>query len=224
MKKFDGVLKRVRALEEKKGIKYAKPDGKLFKTLKVFYIIAFAYTMAINLLFVLAMFVKVEAELATMSDVFNYILSVSVCSVLIIAGLVFSKFKLHLTAGLLSVMPSVFLIPVYAIPLREDINGILGLKYSFYYKHGIPLFLMILFMSWMTVIAKRAEVKTDRMYKKVTENLFKMYAVAEGEAENLSEEQWDEFLRNYNPDDYATHAVIAQKESETEEAELSDEG
>lgn len=39
MKKFDGVLKRVRMLEEKNGISYAKPEGKLYKTLKVLYIL-----------------------------------------------------------------------------------------------------------------------------------------------------------------------------------------
>lgn len=216
MKKFYGVLKRVRELEEKKGIKYAKPDGKLYKTFKVFYIIAFAYTMAINLLFVLAMLIKVDAGLAVMSDVFNYILSVSVCSVLIIAGLVLLKFKLNLTAGIISILSEVFLIPVYAIPLKADFGGILGLKYSFYYKHGIPLLLMIIFFTGMTIIAKRAEYKTDKMYKKVTENLFGIYAIAEGEAENLSEEQWDEFLRNYDPDDYESHATIAVKEEITE--------
>ena len=217
MKKFDGVLKRVRMLEEKNGIKYADTEGKLYKTLKFFYILAFAYTIAINLLFVLAMIIKVDAGLAEKSDVFNYILSVSVCSLLIIAGLILRKCKLNLSAGIISVLPEIFLIPVYAIPLRADFEGFLGLKYSFYWKHGVPLFLMIILMSWMTVIAVRANIKTDRMYKKVTENLFNMYTVAEGDAENLSEEQWSEFLENYNPDNYESHAVIASKE-ETDEA------
>ena len=218
MKKFDGVLKRVRMLEEKNGISYAKPEGKLYKTLSVLYTIVLVYTMAINLLFVLAMFVQVDAQMAKMSDVFNYILSVSVCSVLIIGGRIFSKFKKYLTAGIMSVVPSIFLIPVYAIPLRADFEGFLGLKYSFYWKHGVPLLLMIIFMVGMTVIALRAQIKTDRMYKKVTENLFSMYTVAEGDAENLSEEQWAEFLETYNPDDYKSHAVIAAKE-ETEDTE-----
>lgn len=164
------------------------------------------------------MWVKVDAGIAETGDVFNYVLSVSVCSVLIIAGLVFSNLKFYLTAGLMSVLPSVFLMPVYAVLLREDFEGILGLKYSFYYKHAVPLFLMVIFMVWLTVIAKRAEIKTDRMYKKVTENLFSMYTVAEGDAENLSEEQWAEFLETYNPDDYKSHAVIAAKE-ETEDTE-----
>lgn len=219
MKKFEGVLKRVRALEEKNGIKYAKPDGKLYKTLKVLYVLVFSYTMAINTLFLLGMWLNIDAGISKLSDIFNYLLSVSVCSVLIIAGLVFSNLRFYLTAGLLSVLPSVFLMPVYAVLLKEDFGGILGLKYSFYYKHGIPLALMIIFMVSMTVIAKRAEIKTDRMYKKVTENLFGMYTIAEGDAENLSEEQWAEFLENYNPDNYSRHSLIYAKEDVSEETE-----
>ncbi len=224
MKKFEGVLKRVRALEEKNGIRYSKPDGKLYKTLKVLYVLVFSYTMVINTLFLLGMWLNVDAGIAKLSDVFNYLLSVLICSVLIIAGLVFSNLRFYLTAGLMSTLPSVFLMPVYAVLLREDFGGILGLKYSFYYKHGIPLALMILFMVWITVIAKRAEIKTDRMYKKVTENLFGMYTVAEGDAENLSEEQWAEFLEKYNPDDYQRHSVISAKEEITEEADTDNEG
>ena len=34
MNMYEGVLNRVRQIEEKNGIKYAKTDGKLFKTLK----------------------------------------------------------------------------------------------------------------------------------------------------------------------------------------------
>ena len=52
MKMQESVLRRVRAVEEKNGIKYAKTDGKLYKTLRVFYIIIFAYTMVINLLYI----------------------------------------------------------------------------------------------------------------------------------------------------------------------------
>ena len=39
MKLQQNILNRVRQVEEKRGIVYAKTDGKLYKTLKVFYII-----------------------------------------------------------------------------------------------------------------------------------------------------------------------------------------
>ena len=52
MKMQESVLKRVRMIEEKHGITYAKTDGKLYKALRVSYTLLFIYTMGINLLFV----------------------------------------------------------------------------------------------------------------------------------------------------------------------------
>ena len=39
MKKYEGVLKRVREIEFKRGITYAKTDGKLYKGSKVLFIL-----------------------------------------------------------------------------------------------------------------------------------------------------------------------------------------
>ena len=80
---------------------------------------------------------------------------------------------------------------------------------------------MILLMVWMTVIAQRAKIKTDRMYKKVTENLFNMYKVTDDESENISEEQWNDFLQNYNPDEYKGQIVreITEEKAENNEGQ-----
>ena len=39
MKMYDSVLQRVKILEEKNGIKYANTDGKLYKALKIIFIV-----------------------------------------------------------------------------------------------------------------------------------------------------------------------------------------
>ena len=202
MKKLDGVLRRVRALEEKRGIAYAKPEGKLYKTLRVLYTLVYIYGMGINLLFIAAMSLKLDAGGVATKDVLNSIITVSVCSFLSIVGFILMYCKVYLTAGILSVVPLIFTIPLFAGAMEESIDGILGYRYSFYWRHFLPVLVLTLLMLWMTIIAKRAQIKTDRMYKKVTENLFNMYKLSEGEAENISEEQWESFLTNYNPDDY----------------------
>lgn len=219
MKKFDGVLKRVRALEEKNGIKYAKPEGKLYKTLRVLYTLVYIYGMGINLLFIAAMSLMLSSDMATVNDALNSLVTVSVCSLLSIAGFVLMYCKIYLTAGILSIAPLIFTIPVFAVAMEESIEGILGYRYSFYWRHFLPVLVLTIFMVWMTVIAKRAQIKTDRMYKKVTENLFNMYKLSEGEAENISEEQWDEFLTNYNPDEYKGQFVKQMADKEAEENE-----
>ena len=197
MKKYDGVLKRVRAIEEKRGIKYANTDGKLYSTLKVLCILAAIWGMATNLLFVLG-HILMYAGTENMSGVVDRIVTVSICTVLIIASLILNKFKIYIISAVLNLLSAVFLILQFANLLTDDF-GFLGIKTTYYFRHFIPLALMSIFIVWMTAIAVRAKVRTDRMYKKVIENLYNMYRINEADVDILSDEEWDEFLTSYNP-------------------------
>lgn len=218
MKKYDGVLKRVRILEEKKGIKYADTNGKLYITLKVLCIIAAIYGMATNLLFILG-HILMYAGTNEMNEVTGKIVTVSVCTLAIIASLILNKFKIYITGAVLNLLSAVFLTLQFANLLLDDL-GFLGFKTSFYVRHLIPLALMVIFMVWLTIIALRAKIKTDRMYKKVTENLYNMYRVNEAEANVMSDDKWDEFLKSYNP--YYKSEVVAETDENTEETEKNE--
>ena len=95
MKMQESVLRRVRMVEEKNGIKYAKTDGKLYKTLRVLYSLVFIYTVGINLLFISGMLL-VYGGTDKMAGILNSLISVCVCTALIIAGYVLSFFKFKL--------------------------------------------------------------------------------------------------------------------------------
>ena len=58
---------------------------------------------------------------------------------------------------------------------------------------------MIIFIVWMTVIALREKIKLDRQYKKVVENLFAMYSQKIEDGSEITEEQWENFLKEYDP-------------------------
>ena len=197
MKMQESVLRRVRAVEEKNGIKYAKTDGKLYKTLRVFYIIIFAYTMVINLLYISGM-ALVYGGTEDFKNVVNSLIAVCVCTALIIAGFVLSFFCFKTAAGIISIASEIFLIPVFGTELRDSL-GLMGFKTSFYWRHLIPLAVLIVIVAATTVIAVRAKFKTEKQYKRVTDNLYKLYQQNEND---VSDEQWEEFLRNYDPDDY----------------------
>ena len=220
MKKYEGVLKRVREMEEKRGIKYATTDGKLYKTLKVFCVIFAVWALATNSLFILGNaliysgtdnFKEITAELTT----------VSVCSVVIIASLILNRFKIYIVSAAINFVSSLLLCLQFGNLLTDSL-GILGLKTAFYIRHLIPLAFMAILMVWMTVIAVRARVKTDRMYKKVTENLYDIYRVSDADAATMSDEMWDEFLQNYDPEN-KSRIVIVPEETNSQE-ETSDEG
>ncbi len=199
MKKYDGVLQRVRIVEEKYGIKYAKTDGRLYKSLKLIYSIIGAWTFFMNLFFVLG-FLLMYSGTENFASVKNSIITVSVCTGVMVIGYALNCFKLYLAGGILSVVPTVFLIPLFG-GILEDSLGFLGFKLSFYWRHLGPLVAMVILMVWLTVIALRAKIKTDRQYKKVTENLFNRYNFGV-EGQEMTEEQWDEFLSTYNPLEY----------------------
>ncbi len=198
MKMQENVLKRVRMVEDKYGINYAKIDGKLYKSLKIIYIVLFAYTMGINLLYMLGMLL-VYGGTENFTAIQNTLITVSVCTGFIIAGFVLFFFKFKLTAGILSVIPEILLILSFG-DVMKDTLGLWGYKYSFYWRHLAPLALMIIVMIWLTVIAVRARIKTEKQYKKVTDNLFEIY---NNTASDISDEQWNEFLANYDPSDYS---------------------
>ena len=197
MKMQESILRRVRMIEEKNGIKYAKTDGRLYKTLRVLYIIVFAYTMVINLLYIAGM-AFVHGGTDGFKDIANSFISVCICTALMIAGFVLSFFRFKLAAGIISIVPEIFLIPVFGVELRDSL-GFMGFKISFYWRHLAPLAILIILMTATTVIALRAKLKTEKQYKKVTDNLYKLYKES---GADLSDEQWEEFLANYDPADY----------------------
>ncbi|MBR7133449.1 MAG: hypothetical protein IKD04_07945 [Clostridia bacterium] len=200
MKKYYGVLLRVRELEQKNGVSYAKPDGRLYKALRFLYSAAGAYTFVINLFFVLGLLL-VYSGTDNMTKVKASIITASACTGVMIIGYVLNCLRLYLAGGITSVIPIVLLLPFFGNILQDDF-GFLGFKTSYYWRHFIPLVLMIFFMVWLTVIAVRANIKTDRLYKRVTENLYNMYSISDDMHSELTDEQWEEFLISYNPADY----------------------
>lgn len=197
MKMQESVLRRVRAVEEKNGIKYAKTEGKLYKTLRVIYIILFAYTMAINLFFV-AGTALVYGKTDNFINVQNTVISVCVCTAVIIAGFVLSFFRFKLAAGIISIIPEILLISVFGSAM-QDITGFMGYTVSFFWRHFIPLVLLVIIMTATTVIALRARIKTEKQYKKVMDNLYNIYKQS---GTDITDEQWEEFLKYYDPTDY----------------------
>lgn len=201
MKMYESVLTKVRTVEQKNGINYAKTDGILYKTLRVIYSVIFFYTVIINLLFIAGMFL-VRYGTDNFKSVKNLLISVCVCTGVMLAGYVMSFFKFKLTAGIISVLPEILLIPLFGNAMKDSL-GLFGFKYSFYWRHLAPLVLLVILTVILTAIAVRARVKTEKQYKKVTENLYKLYDVTVGnEADGISDEQWETFLQTYDPTDY----------------------
>ena len=210
MRKHDGILKRVRQLEEKRGIVYAKADGKLCTALSIFNLIAAIFALTMNTFYILGMLL-INLGTENIKNVLNPVITVSVCSATLISGLILKKFKLFIPSAILNILSSALLIPLFA-SLMEDINGFLQLKTAFYWRHLAPLTIVIIMTVWITVIAIREKAKLNATYRKVEENLYNIYHAS---ANEVNEEQWEEFLNEYNGE--SPVQVITSKNEETEE-------
>ncbi len=210
MERYNGVLKRVRTLEEKKGIKYAKKDGSLYNTLNVLSILAAIWGVLMNLIFSLARYSDFSGT-KVMVDVKGQIITVIVCTVIIIATILLNKLKFlkrfkifsevpcHIISASLNLITSLWLILLFADLSRDEL-GFLGVKTFFYFRHLVPLALMSIFLIWMALLVLRAEIKTNKMYNKVLDNLYETYR-KDNEDADISDEKWDEYLKNYDPDE-----------------------
>lgn len=197
MKMQESVLRRVRMIEEKHGITYAKTDGKLYKALRVSYTVLFAYTMGINLLFICGMLLT-RLGTDNFKSILNSLITVSVCTVLIIAGYALSFTRFKLISGILSILPEILLIFTYGTMMKDSL-GVLGFTPSYFWRHFAPLLILVILMVATTVIAVRARIKTEKQYKKVLDNLYALYSV---NTSDISDEQWEAFLAEYDPTDY----------------------
>lgn len=191
MKKYDGILKRVRELEQKRGIDYARADGRLCRTLKIFYLLIMIFATLMNLFYILGTFLINSQNI---KPVLNPILTVGIFTAFLITAIVLNRLKFHTVSAVLTVIPSAFLIPMFA-SIMENAAGFLDLHLSFYWRHFAPLTLSVILAVWIAVISLREKKKINIMYKKVEENLYNIYHTS---ANEVSEEQWAEFLENYN--------------------------
>ena len=203
MKMQESVLRRVRMVEEKHGITYAKTDGRLYKALRVSYTLLFIYTMGINLLFICGMLLT-RLGTDNFKGILNSLITVIVCTVLIIAGYVLSFTRFKLVSGILSVLPEIMLVVVFGAIMKDSL-GVMGFKVSYFWRHFAPLLILDQrisvgrLLAVTTVIAVRARFKTEKQYKKVLDNLYALYSL---NSDDISGEQWEAFLEEYDPTDY----------------------
>ena len=190
MKMYDNIIQKVRLYEEKRGIVYVKTDGKLYKGFKIFYILLFVYTMAMNSIFLLG---AVLSE-TIFNALKNSVYTVFGLSIMLVVSLVVMRFKNTVWANILSAVLNVLSCVGLGFTFGVLLQDVIGFKTSFYWRHLVPLCLMVIVNLAFTFIALRAVFKTRKTYKKIIENLYTSYKASEDTA--LSDEQWEEVLKN----------------------------
>jgi ABC-type multidrug transport system fused ATPase/permease subunit len=191
MKMNETILKQVKKSEEKYNIRYAKKDGALFSGLRITFFFAFAFAAVFALFVALQPWanegVKYESN-ATIPTIYLFLIAG-------VLGALFNAFKISLGA-LVCTLPTGFFAVVEFAKLLPDPNGIFFLNLKFYWAHLIPILVLVVCAVIMVVIEFRAKHILKRGYEKISKRIYEEYA---SHAENLSEEEWEEFLKNYDP-------------------------
>lgn len=204
MKMYYGVLQRVKQIENKNGIRYATTDSKGYKILKVLLILALIYTFGVNLIIILG---------AALGGNTALLLNTGISTLVIIAGYIIYIKKLYILGGVLTLAPTVYL-ALYFKNLLTDTGYTVGVNAKYYWRHLIPLAIIAVCITAMCIIAVRAKARLQKMYNKVTENIYNKYKVNVADGEDIDEAQWEEFLANFDPRDYNSQFVKNEAQSE----------
>lgn len=196
MKKYPGILKRAELVEWRSGKIYAKPDGSLFKSLFRLSALAMLYTFFINLFYILGLNVMYKDTPEYKELVWTFV-AIATSNLFLIAAFVLMKLKLRIISNIVSIIPSLFLLVFFALITKATAadNGFLGLKTIYYWRHFIPLFLILGCAVFMIVIILRAKHKFNLVYKETEDQLYSLYKEIRPES---TEEDWIEFAESYD--------------------------
>ncbi len=184
------ILKYTLKSEEKYNLRYAKKEGALYGGFRVAYLVSYIYAAVFAAFVVLGIWFNGEIEYNL-----NSVYTIGSFLVLGLMGAVFNGFKISLGTALCSLPVSVWTVICFG-KLLLDPAGFLGFNGKFYWAHLLPILVMVVSATVMLIIDLRARHILKKGYDKISERLYAEYSA---HAENLSEEEWEEFLKAYDP-------------------------
>lgn len=201
MKKHANIALRAQQLEKKHGVYYHTADGKLFKYLRLSVLLVYIYKLLMNLIYIAGAFFMLSAE--NMSINVGVMTAVCASTAVMIAGAVaiYLKSLLFKFAGLVGLLVAQ---PMQLAAFAQVMRNGNAIRSQFYWMHLIPAVIILLLSAWMLYIIIHAEHIKNFYYKKVVSNLYAAHhsSLAGDGSQGVSDEEWEEFLKNYDPSDY----------------------
>ncbi len=203
MKYIKNIVDRVEASEKRAAIIYAKTDGKLYKWLKWFYVISVCFTALMGFFYCLSRYFKISEldrlniKIDSFNDINNVkqsIITVLVCSVIWLICAVTIKWKQEIVSLLLLISSGIVACSSLIGASKNTAEFNVGINTAFWWRHFVPLMLSLLFIVWMLYIKIRQQYRLKIAYNNMTNRIYETYR-----SEDISEEEWEEFLKNYDP-------------------------
>ncbi len=216
MKMHKGVLKKVKAVQEKRGIAYTDTESVAYKWVKIIYILSFSYATFTNVSVIIGALMKAaafeEGFGAFISQKSVEYATVISGALLIIAGFIALLKKLHEIALPLNLVPCVWLIFYYKSTLADELT--LDRVYTkYYWRHLAPLALTALLALWLCFIGIRENLRLKRDYTKITEQIYTA-CKKNLKTDQITEAEWADFLENYDPENYKGMQIVKEESVE----------
>jgi len=201
MKKYDSILKRVEEFEYKMGVTYAKVDGKLFKGLSIFNLLAVIYLVGVNALATVAfLFTKANSAKGITVVSNQQLIFILLFTLMEIVSVVFLFKKLKITGAVLGIIPIPYLTYIFIRLCEGYESGFFGVNIVFYYRHLPSLAIITLCCVIMFIIALRQRIITKRTYNRIFTNIYTNYSnEKKKDGLEVSDDEWEEFITNYDP-------------------------
>lgn len=193
MKKNTNILEYVEKYKYKYGISYAVDGGKLVKGLTTATSIVWVYSFIMLALSILSFAMNFQGGKLDYNKFSNVFITTIVCTVAMVAAAILFIYKQKIIGLAAAIITQPFIVLAYE-PI--SVYGI-GYVAGFYWKYLVPAIVFVLFAAILLFVLIRANVKTNKLYNMLVNGLYKQYGKKDGET--LTEEQWNEFLTQYNP-------------------------
>lgn len=193
MKKNTNILEYVEKYKYKYGISYAEEGGKLVKGLTTATSIVWVYSFIMLALSILSFAMNFQGGILDYNKFSNVFITTIVCTVAMIAAAILFICKQKIIGLVAAIITQPFIVLAYE-PI--SVYGI-GYVAGFYWKYLVPAIVFVLFAAILLFVLIRANVKTTKLYNMLLDGLYRQYGKKDGE--KLSEEEWQEFLNEYNP-------------------------
>lgn len=192
MKYIKNISERVLAAERRAGVVYAKTDGKLYKWTKILFYIALTVSLIMSLLYVLGR-INIGYDLLSNNQK-TFVITNAVILLFWIAAMVFTRLKKDLIALILTLFPGIVALLTLQNDSRNTGEFNAGINADFWIRHFVPLFLAVCLIFLATYIRLRESFRFKRAYLNMVNRIYEQY-----HTEEINEEKWEEFLKDYDP-------------------------
>ncbi len=203
MKYIENISQRVKKAEERAAIIYAKEDGKLYKWIKALYSVSLSVAIIMSLLYIGGRASRIFEVTALNLDVLStadiektkqsIFIIAAVCALWLIS-FIFIKLKKEIIAFILTLVPGIVSCATLINASQNTSQFNEGINTNFWLRHFIPFILAVFFIVWLLIIKIRAQHLFKTAYNNMVNSIYQQYGGNE-----LSEEEWEEFLSNYDP-------------------------